>query len=1393
MPRALSLLALLLLISAPAAAQDGIPEPLQPWVPWVTAGADTATCPRVGTTPVCAWPGRLTLTLDEQGGRFELEARADVELDLPLPGDTTRWPRDVRVDGAPAVLVQGARPAVRLAPGSHRITGSFSWARAPESLAVPPGVALVDLTLRGRDVRTPRRDKDGSLWLQAGATEEAEEDRLAIEVHRKVTDGVPVTVSTRLRLRVSGRSREVTLPSPLLAGTEATSLTTSLPVRLGEDGRLVVQLRPGEWDLQVDARSTGPVLALAAPDAGEPWPAEEIWTFEADSTVRSVRIDGPPGVDPARTSLPDAWRALPAWRVGQGTEVGFVELRRGEAQPPPDRLNVDRTLWLGLDGETLSARDRIGGNIFEGGRLELASSGDLGRVQVGGQSQLITVGPGGAEGVEVRDGSLAVDATSTWPRGGALPAVGWDRDARSLSAQLNLPPGWRLVAAGGVDGASGAWLERWTLMDLFLVLLISLAVGKLVGTPGGALMLVFLALSWHEGGAPRASWIALLAVLGLLRVLPEGVFLRAANAIRWLVVIGLATQVVVFSWSASRQALFPQLEQGGRGPFESGWSGGGGMDFSFGDAQMAEPMAVEQEEWDGANLARDEAGGAERSRSYPSSAPMKKGKMVQRAARLDPQAVVQTGPGLPKWTWTSYRLQWNGPVSAGHELRLWLVGPLVNGLLGLLRVAGCVLLLLLLADPRRTRTDRGQGPVALFATPLLALALLPLFGTPSEAQAQLPDQELLNELKTRVLARPACEPNCVQTQELVIQADAAGLRLEAEVHAQATAGWRLPGPDAAWAPARVLLDGAPVAALHRNEQGFLVLRVPEGVHAVTLLGPAKDEVGLQFAEAPRVLSFRGDGWAIAGFRPDAPPPGSVQLSRSQPLESAPGAGGGDEAELAPWLQVRRELDIGVPWLVHNELVRLGGGNRAVLVRVPLLPGESPTTSGIPVENGEAVVSLEPGETSRSWDSTLTEAESLTLTAPADKGWTEVWSLDCSPIFSCAAEGLAPTRHLAEGRWLPRWEPWPGETLTLSLTRPTPAEGATSTLDQARLELTSGRRLMEASLQLSLRSSQGGEHAVTLPPGADLRSFTIDGRDHPAQPDGDRLVFAIEPGAHEVRAEWSQEAAGGLAATAPAVGVGLPPANTLVEWTLPDHRWVLWAWGPRWGPVVTVWQYLLVVLLAAFLLARFAPTPLSFLDWALLGLGLTQIPPALTVVLVLWLVGLSLRGRGRPARWWMHDFAQLALVGATLVALGVLYGAIYQGLVADPDLGVDGAGSYRSTLRWYTDAAGADLPEPGVLWLPIWCWRVAMLLWALWLASRLLKWLRWGWDQLSEGGLWTMPPWWKWGVPAGVRVAPAGAPRGTAGEGPTRPLPPASSASPPPDEEEPPEAVETITE
>jgi hypothetical protein len=37
------------------------------------------------------------------------------------------------------------------------------------------------------------------------------------------------------------------------------------------------------------------------------------------------------------------------------------------------------------------------------------------------------------------------------------------------------------------------------------------------------------------------------------------------------------------------------------------------------------------------------------------------------------------------------------------------------------------------------------------------------------------------------------------------------------------------------------------------------------------------------------------------------------------------------------------------------------------------------------------------------------------------------------------------------------------------------------------------------------------------------------------------------------------------------------------------------------------------------------------------------------------------------------------------------------------------------------------------------YRLLMLLWALWLAASMLKWVKWAWDCFSAGGYWRKAP------------------------------------------------------
>jgi hypothetical protein len=151
------------------------------------------------------------------------------------------------------------------------------------------------------------------------------------------------------------------------------------------------------------------------------------------------------------------------------------------------------------------------------------------------------------------------------------------------------------------------------------------------------------------------------------------------------------------------------------------------------------------------------------------------------------------------------------------------------------------------------------------------------------------------------------------------------------------------------------------------------------------------------------------------------------------------------------------------------------------------------------------------------------------------------------------------------------------------------------------------------------------------------------------------------------------------------------------------------------------------------------TPLTMRDWFLLGLGLTQVELAWAATVVAWLLALELRRRvGSQSSGWRFNLGQMAIAILTVVGLSALFGSIREGLLGLPDMQVAGNGSSAQSLRWFQDRTSGPLPQPLLISVPLLFYRLVMLAWALWVASALLRWLRWGWTCFSSGGLWKRP-------------------------------------------------------
>jgi hypothetical protein len=495
------------------------------------------------------------------------------------------------------------------------------------------------------------------------------------------------------------------------------------------------------------------------------------------------------------------------------------------------------------------------------------------------------------------------------------------------------------------------------------------------------------------------------------------------------------------------------------------------------------------------------------------------------------------------------------------------------------------------------------------------------------------------------------------------------------------------------------------------------------------------------------LDVQADGWTVLGLLDDGRMEPSLELIRQQ---SSSGEGNqADELQPTPlpgYARVHRTLHLGLDWNVSTKVVRVTPADTSLILELPLLKDESVTTPGIQVDEGRVQVSLPPGQRQLSWDSRLGKQEQITLNAPASlqsgqTSWSETWQLDVSPVWHVQFQGI-PVIHQsdASGQWLPEWRPWPGETVDIKVIRPEGIEGQTLTIDHSKLVSSPGKRSTESSLELRLRSSQGGQHTLGLPEDATLQEAVIDGKSRNLNLEQGKLVLPIEPGSHDVRLVWRQPQGHATLFNTPAVDLGTPVVNTMLSVLQGNDRWVLMTGGPRLGPAVLFWGVVLVLFLISLGLGMIRLTPLKTWQWLLLLIGLSQTPVWLGLIVVGWLLVLGARNRlDKPVDPGIHNAMQLGIAVFTLIAIASLFIAVKQGLLGLPEMQIAGNNSSASNLQWYLDRSDSQMPQAWILSLPLLVYRLLMLAWALWLAFSLLNWLRWGWQAINVGGLWHTIP------------------------------------------------------
>jgi hypothetical protein len=1338
--RACAVLGVAFLTHNHASSQRQVPAELKDWQDWATWDAKHRDCPTPfndAAKHVCFWPGVLSLTADQKAATFDLEVAVFSKTWVPLPGGGDTWPLDVRVDGTTAAVVErDKQPCVELAPGRHKIEGQFRWeGEMPQLVRVPREVGVLALSLEGKKVEIPNWDEAGNLWLKRVRMEATDKDAVTAQVWRVIEDGIPLWLRTEIELSVSGKSREEVLGNVAPEGWSIAAVDAPVPVAVDDQSRMKAQVRAGKWLIRVDAFRTTDARAIKFAPGAKPIAATELVGFRALPEFRMAELEGIPVVDVSQTTFPQKWRNLPVYQWQTDRAFRLVEKMRGMGLQKPEGLKISRVFWLDEDGRGLTFRDQINGAMQRIWRLDVAAGQNLGAAKIGGQAQLITTNPAnGAIGVEIRARNLDMQALGRSDRVHAIFATGWRAPADGLHVSMNLPPGWRLFALFGADWVDGDWLSAWTLLDLFLLLIFSLAVFKLWNWKAGLVAFLAFGLGYHEPGAPRLAWLILLLPLALLRVVPPGGVRQWLGAARYLAIAWLLVCLVPFVATQIQGVIYPQLERQG---LSYGSQPLFGRTRFHPAPQIAAPAVtgVAVPEPAPANVAPAAQKG--RAESWSLGSRISARYQVESNLRYESQAKIQTGPAEPEWSWNSVSFGWNGPVSAEEQIRPILISLPVHRGLTVLRVA------LLLWLGRILLRPRGQAPgneapsqaAPVAAAALMLLALL----APAKAFAQLPDKEMLNTLRDRLLEPSDAYPHAAEMPSVDLKVTDGTLSMNVEVHAAIKVAVPLPGKLPAWSPLSVKVDGAPESVLRRDD-GCLWVVVPAGVHQVSVEGllPAATEWEWTFRLKPRRVTITAPGWTVTGVRPNGVPENQVFFARQR--KAAAGEAEYDRKDFNAIVVVNRHLEVGLVWQVRNVVTRLSSPGKAISLRIPLLAGEKVLTSGVIVEGGFVEVRLGAGEKEFVWESELPVGQKLELKADQTDRWVECWFLVTSPVWNASLTGLAPTFESSEQNLVPVWHPWPGESVTLSFSKPEAVSGDTITVRRVSHEIALGSRQRVSQLELNIEASLGDDFILEFDPNAEISSLKQDNRAIPVRREGAKLMVPVHPGSQTLNVEWRSNEPLKTRAVSGSVKLPVEAANITTVLRVPESRWVLWAAGPLRGPAVRFWSVLAVSILAAWVLGGLKLSPIHRLQWVLLALGLTQIHLAAALAVVGWFFLVAWRGKnGGASSPWKFDLLQVFLAGFTLVTLGILVAVVREGLLGDPEMFIRGNGSSRTYLRWFQPRSGNVLPQPSVVSVSIWFYRFLMLAWALWLAVALIRWLKWAWTQFSEGGCWKRLP------------------------------------------------------
>ncbi|MGX5200797.1 hypothetical protein [Aliikangiella sp. IMCC44632] len=1324
-----------------------LPPVLKDWQAWVQYKQEFRDCPSLSgdnNQPlehyICAWPSVLNLKVSDSGAEFSQAWHVINETRIFLPGDTLHWPQQVTVNQQPVtILAYGNRPYVYLKKGQYQIKGQFNWNHRPESLPLPSGVMLVDLSVDDTPINFPKMS-DGSLWLGSEKSEtESQADFVKLYVNRLITDSHPMKMEVALELDVSGRAREEVIGKFNLDNKQLMAIESSLNTRVDSTGQLIMQLKPGEYQVALTFKLNDFPQELRLQTEGEHWPQQELWAFKANEKIRSLQIEGVEPID-AQQGFQPGWKQFPHFVVDKNSRFLFTERSRGLSHQY-DSLSLRRQLWLSFDGEVFHFKDAIAGNKTKDWRVSTLPNYQLTQLTNHGIDRLITLDEQQRTGAEIRTPRIDINAGGKVKATQMQHASGWDISFANSQVELNIPPGFKLLNISGADNSYGDWVSKWHLMDLFMLLLTVVLVYRFFGFGVGITAAIALFLGYQESDMPSLLLLNLVVALGLVKLVKSP---KATKAIQWYKVVSISFLLLVllpFIAEQIRLSLYPQLEMSGSLIYRD----------NINQTALLKPSAQLSMMQDSSDVK------LKRSRqSAESSDELQKititGSRIQRRdldTSYESGAIIQAGTGLPEWRWQKAGYSWNGPVKGDETLELFiisgwqLVGWRCALILFTLMWVGFMLKSSgkLFSGWRAAFKSSGTAPSSPVWVGMLCILLAALSLTAPEVKAQtIPNEQLLSELRERLYPKAFCAPDCVSISEAELRVTNSQLSLRMTYHNGAKTAGLLPHSQD-WQIQQISLNGKPVKQLWRNRQGSWI-NLPQGISQVrvTALLKNKAELSLEFAERPLLFKSELNGWDIAGVAEQRLLGPQVQLIKKVTTQTSKDQSGAASSEakeqsIASNFILRRDFWFANSWELTSSVERLAPLKGSINARIPLLSFEQPLMHHRLIKDSEMQVNLPAQADSFDWRSSVIQQESYELVASSQNHINEIWSFIVFPNWHIELQGIPQVKSETsdDDYWRYEYYPRAGEKLNFTLSKPPAASGSSVAIENVQQRLILSKRKLTNEIKLNYRATRSEQLIIDIGE-AELKNLTHNGQPLNIGAVDNLVSINLKLGENQLAIVLEAPLSLSLISEVTTPKLNFAYSNLTSEVIVPENRWLLRASGPGIGPAFIYWGELLFFIGLAFGLSRLAFSPLNYWQWLALGFGMSTFSWGALAFVGAWL--LSTQWRRQIPDYKQSLLQNWMVIASSVIAVFTLIAAVPSGLLQSPNMGVTGNGSSRYMMQWFMDHGEGALGLFNVISVPLWIYKGLMLVWATWLSFCLIKWISWIWQDLADAKLTT---------------------------------------------------------